>query len=110
MSWGETVTSVPLPAADAADFALHPPVPNPFTGRTALVVSVPAAVPLSIRVHSVTGRVVRELQRGSTYAAGLHEIVWDGRDDRGRVVASGVYYCVLEAGRFRQTRAMLLLR
>ena len=42
--------------------------------------------------------------------AGVHEVLWDGRDDAGRLTGSGVYFCHMEAGAFRQSRAMTILR
>ena len=42
--------------------------------------------------------------------AGLKEVDWDGRDDEGELVASGVYFCRLETGRFRDSKKMVLLK
>ncbi len=84
-------------------------VPNPFNPRTEIRYTLPGAGPVTLRVHDVRGRLVRELVAGSQ-AAGPHLVLWDGRDSGGRAVASGTYYARLVfAGRSRVT-AMTLVR
>jgi hypothetical protein len=84
--------------------------PNPFNPRTTIrfTLGEPAAVTLG--VYDVSGRLVNELVAGETRSAGAHEVAWDGRDDAGRAVASGVYLCRLEAGGLIQVRRMVLIR
>jgi hypothetical protein len=60
-------------------------------------------------VYDVLGRKVRALVEGHR-EAGSHTALWNGRDDRGRELKSGVYFCVLEAGRFSDTMKMVLTR
>ena len=57
----------------------------------------------------VQGQKVKTLLHGER-AAGVHQVVWDGRDDTGIAVASGVYFYRLESGSFLQSRKMLLLK
>ncbi len=69
--------------------------PNPFRQRTTVTFALPARSLSSVRVYDVAGRLVRTLVEGHL-DAGPHEIVWDGTDDAGRRVASGVYFAASE--------------
>jgi parallel beta-helix repeat protein len=90
--------------------ALHPCAPNPFNPITTIRFDVPASgTRVAIVVYDVTGRRVRTLVN-EPQPAGRQSVVWDGRDDRGRGVASGVYFYRMTAGSFVQTRKMLLLK
>ena len=64
---------------------------------------------VKLRVFDVRGALVRILV-DATHATGPHTSVWDGRDDRGVRVSSGVYFYRLDAGRFVSTRKMVLLK
>ena len=64
--------------------------PNPFRERTVLWFTLPAAGTVEIVICDVSGRVVRTLAAGS-FTSGDHGVEWDGRDDRARPVASGIY-------------------
>ncbi|MFO7654456.1 MAG: FlgD immunoglobulin-like domain containing protein [Candidatus Krumholzibacteriia bacterium] len=81
--------------------------PNPFNPRTVLAFELPEPAPVALAVHDAAGRRVRTLLIGPL-AAGRHELVWDGRDDGGRPLASGVYQGRLQAGS-RTSRATLTL-
>ncbi len=89
--------------------------PNPFNPSTTLTYHVSGEggadtgpVSVSLRVYDIRGRCVRSLFEGSV-PPGLHTVVWNGRDDRGRPVPSGVYLSVLQSGGFTATRKMLLV-
>jgi len=69
--------------------------PNPFNPRTSISYKVEAGGIVSIRIFSVTGRLVRSLLEGPANA-GVHEVRWDGRDDGGRPVPSGTYFVRVE--------------
>jgi flagellar hook assembly protein FlgD len=62
-----------------------------------------------LEVFAADGRLVRRLVAGQQ-TAGTHEVVWDGRDGRGRAVASGVYLARLVAGGVASTERLVLLR
>ena len=83
--------------------------PNPFRTSTRISYALPAASAARILVYDAAGRRVRALL-DQRMPAGLHEVFWDGRDDAGRPVGSGVYFCRMEAGTFRQCRTMTILR
>ncbi len=103
---GTAVGDAPLPAA----FALHPCAPNPFNPATTIRYDVPTGgAKVSIAIFDVTGRRVRTLVDGPQ-PAGQRLVTWDGRDQGGRGVASGVYFYRMSAGAFTQTRKMVLLK
>ncbi len=90
--------------------ALHPCYPNPFNPTTTISYDVQGGVPVTLAIYDVTGRRIMVLVDGESMHAGRHELTWDGRDQSGRVVASGVYFYRLDAGGFSQTRRMALLK
>lgn len=84
--------------------------PNPFTEQAVIqyeIASVDHAA--NITIYDVSGRVVRTLDV-TPPQPGRYEVAWNGRNDRGQRVASGVYYCAFEAGEERETRSIVLLR
>ena len=83
--------------------------PNPFNPSTTIRYSLEAAGSVRLLVYDTTGRRVRSLVQGSE-SAGEHSVAFDGRDDRGDVLASGVYFYRLEAGSVVKTRKMVLLK
>jgi hypothetical protein len=103
----DTATGARPATARAA--VLHPNVPNPFNPSTTITYELPAAGTVALRIHDVTGRLVRTLAHG-TANAGTHTLQWDGRDDRGTRVSSGVYLLRLETTGAAQTRKLVLLK
>jgi hypothetical protein len=89
--------------------ALHGNWPNPFRSQTTLRYELPAQMPVSLKVFDASGRLVRTLLDG-TKGAGAWTLTWDGRDDAGRILPSGTYFCTLRAQDDVRTRTMLLLK
>ena len=71
--------------------------PNPFNPKTTIAFALPTDGHVRVRIYDASGRLVRTLVDG-TFEAGSHEVPWDGKDDRGTDVASGVYFYRMEAG------------
>ncbi|MCB9514342.1 MAG: hypothetical protein H6694_08525, partial [Candidatus Latescibacteria bacterium] len=90
----QDVTAAP-PAADG-DAPRVWAVGNPFRGETRIGYALPAAGPVRLSVHDVTGRRLAVLCDGPA-AAGAHTLVWRGEDDAGRPLPAGVYLLRLEA-------------
>jgi hypothetical protein len=86
---------------------LGPNVPNPFHPRTTIPYQLQAAGPVRISIFDVTGNLVRRLVEREE-RAGAHVASWDGRDERAVPVASGAYFCRLEAGQQAVTRRLVL--
>jgi hypothetical protein len=90
-------------------FALHANYPNPFNPMTKISFSLPEAQKVELSVYSLDGRKVATLING-TQSAGLHEVVWMGRDDAGRTAASGTYFYRINAGPYSSVHKMTLMK
>ena len=88
---------------------LYAPKPNPFRSALAIRYSLATEGRVLLRVHDLTGRVVRTLADG-VMRPGRYSLNWNGADDRGRELARGVYFCRLTAGDFRATEKVVLQR
>lgn len=98
-----TDTPPPAPGTLAVSAA-----PNPFNPQTSIAFTVPQAGRVRVQVHALDGRLVRSLVDDER-AAGRHHVAWDGRDGRGRGLASGAYVVRLKtAGGAASTRVLLL--
>jgi len=92
-----------------AQVALLPASPSPFSSSTRLGFELPSAGDIELRVFDVRGARVRTLLSEGR-PAGVHSIDWDGRDDHGARVASGVYYVQLRAPSATVLRKVVLVR
>lgn len=90
-------------------FRLEQNFPNPFNPVTVIRFAVAEPGPVKLAVYDVTGRPVRTLT-DETRGTGSYEVSWDGKDDRGFSVASGVYLYSLEAPGHSENKKMILLR
>lgn len=84
--------------------------PNPFNPRTEIRIELPESAPVSLRIYDGTGRHLRTLIDDAPQSAGALRAIWNGLDDAGRPLPSGVYYFQVEAGEYKATRKMTLLR
>ncbi len=93
-----------------AKLSLEQNRPNPFNPVTTIAFTVPSgAEHVSLAVYNVSGRLVRSLVDGAM-TPGPHSIAWNGRDDEGRSVSSGVYFARLSADRETSSVKMTLLK
>jgi glucose/arabinose dehydrogenase len=76
---------------ETGELRLGPPTPNPFSSRTKFELTMGAAEPVSVQVFDASGRLVRTVIRGPL-PPGSHYVYWDGRDDGGGSLSSGVYF------------------
>jgi hypothetical protein len=90
-------------------FALSQNVPNPFNPTTTIPFNLSEAGEVRLTIHSVTGQIVRTLA-DAQMGAGGHMVTWDGTDDAGRAVASGVYLYRLLAGKQTHVRRLVVVR
>jgi len=88
---------------------LHPCNPNPFNPLTTIRFDLPVATEVQVSVYTLTGRRVAQLVN-QQLPAGSHEVVWSGRDQRGRAMPSGTYLYRLEAGSFSDMHTMTLVK
>lgn len=96
------------------DFALLRNFPNPFNPATTIRFRVPGKpgeqLQTTVSIYNLLGQTVRTLVNSRLAAGVTHARVWDGRDDRGATVGTGVYIYRLKAGEFSQTRQMALIK
>lgn len=83
--------------------------PNPFNPTTTIAFSLAKPGKTSLVIYNLKGQLVKRLVNGELNA-GIHKIVWNGKDSSERSVASGMYLYRLESGEYRATRKMLLMK
>jgi len=89
--------------------ALHQNYPNPFNPSTVIAFDLAGRGNVRVEIYDVLGRRIATVADGA-FEAGRHRVVWDGRNDLGRAVASGVYIYRLETSAGRDSRKMILAR
>lgn len=92
-----------------SDYALKQNYPNPFNPETTIEYSLPASGRVTLNIHTILGQKVRTLVNDHQ-ATGVYKVRWDGKDDLGRNLASGVYVYRIQTGNFVQSRKLVLLR
>jgi hypothetical protein len=104
------------PQGHPKEFALKQNYPNPFNPETLIEYDLPTASYVNIRIYDLKGREVRELANGLE-PPGIHTVTWNGKNELGRAVASGIYFYKIEASGtsshkriFSKTRQMIVLR
>ena len=90
-------------------FSLSQNYPNPFNMATTITCDVAQAVALRLSVYALAGQHIRTLVHGQRQP-GSYSVTWDGTDETGRTMASGVYLCRMEADKYSTIRKMLLVR
>jgi hypothetical protein len=97
------------PAVPSLQAVLSQNYPNPFNLQTSIEFLLPRRSAYRLTVYNVLGQVVRHWENPAAYA-GWHSVQWDGRDESGSEVASGLYLYRLQNEEFRETRKMILLK
>lgn len=90
-------------------FELYQNYPNPFNIETTIEFDVPFDSWVSLKIYNMLGQEVRTIVDGLR-VAGKHKVVWDGKNDSGQVVTSGVYFCRLIAGAFTKSIKVVLVK
>lgn len=107
----QNITDVPnvIDTRLAKTFALNQNYPNPFNPETKITFQFPQASQVTLRIFNILGKEIITLVN-EQYQAGKHTVNWDGKDNLGNVVSSGIYFYQLRAGNFTQAKKMILLR
>lgn len=92
-----------------ASFSLRQNYPNPFNPSTAIAYDLAKNASVTLKIYDLSGREVKTLVQGFQ-GAGTYTVNWNGTNDAGAKVASGIYLYRLQAGEFVQTRKMVLLK
>ncbi len=90
-------------------FVLSQNYPNPFNQSTKIEFSLPASRSVCLNIYDLLGRKVRTLVR-ENLSTGQKSVFWDGKDNSGNEVASGVYFYQLRAGDFSESKKLILLK
>ncbi|OQY25907.1 MAG: hypothetical protein B6244_14615 [Candidatus Cloacimonetes bacterium 4572_55] len=98
-----------MPAVDDQD-QLRQNYPNPFNPATTIRFFLSETTPVQLSIYNINGQLVNRLLAGTIYEAGSHSVTWNGVDNKGNPVVSGVYLYRLKTNRGIQTRRMTLLR
>ncbi|MFQ6675734.1 MAG: T9SS type A sorting domain-containing protein [Fidelibacterota bacterium] len=97
--------AVPLPSR----YRLHQNFPNPFNPATTLRYEVPTESHVVISIYNLLGQEVVTLVNEKK-VAGYYQVTWNGRDDGGRQVSSGIYFALMRGEGFRKHKKLLLVR
>jgi hypothetical protein len=97
------------PASIPSTYVLHQNYPNPFNPVTTLSYDLPEDAMVNITIYDMMGRIVNNLV-SSRQAAGYKSIQWNATNDEDKPVSAGLYLYTIQAGQFRQTKKMVLLK
>jgi hypothetical protein len=98
------------PVPDITMVRLYQNYPNPFNPATKIRFDIPDRSPVKLKVYDVAGRLVSTLLDGDVYEEGTWTVDWEGSNNEGRKVPSGVYFCVIEACGRQSSRKIVVLR
>jgi len=93
-------------------FTLGQNYPNPFNPSTTISFEIPehSQSVVSLRVYNIRGQLVKTLVKNQVLLPGNHAVQWEGDDNSGRKVSTGVYFYRMEAGDFARTKKMVLVK
>jgi hypothetical protein len=103
----------PAPVDDLPGLVSGPKIqarPNPFNPRTAIHFDLPRAGEVALDIHDARGHVARRLIADQVFDQGRNVVTWDGNDDRGQALPSGLYLALIRSGGFSAFTKMTLLR
>ncbi|MCF7859368.1 MAG: carboxypeptidase regulatory-like domain-containing protein, partial [Candidatus Cloacimonetes bacterium] len=83
--------------------------PNPFNPETTVSFSLSEAGYVSLNIYNMRGQLVKTLVNEQLEAA-YHDVVWDGRDNNGKNVSSGIYFYKMQSGKYSRTSKMILMK
>ncbi len=104
--------NVPLTKDDMIHQKLYlsPAYPNPFNSSTQVSFYLPKRTNVTLTIYDITGKEVIRLIDNRFFVPGKHEILWNGVNQAGKEVSSGIYLYELKAGDFKQVKKMLLIQ
>jgi flagellar hook assembly protein FlgD len=106
---GEWLSPTATVTVPVISLKLHQNYPNPFRASTAISFALPNKAPTSLKIYNVEGKLVRTLLNG-ILNEGYEQYLWNGRNDLGVPVGSGIYFYRLKAGGKMLTKKMVLLK
>jgi len=106
---GSPTTGVKDNASHPVEFSLKQNYPNPFNPTTSIAYSLAKPGHVKISVYNIVGQKILDLVNGKV-AAGTHKAIWNGTDQSGRALSSGIYFCRMETGSHIAMRKMTLVK
>jgi hypothetical protein len=91
-------------------FTLKQNYPNPFNSQTIISYSLDKESTVSLQIYAITGHLVLPLINKEIQKAGEHKYIWEGRDNKGQTVSTGVYFYELYVNGTRESKAMILIK
>jgi len=88
---------------------LHQNYPNPFNPTTTINYQLPENSMVELAVYNLKGQKVKTLVK-ENLESGNHTVIWNGKDDNGKSVSSGIYFYKMKAGNFVETKKMILMK
>lgn len=105
-------TSVPQDESDrliVSDYRLDQNYPNPFNPTTLISYELPDPARVKINIYNILGQKINTLVN-EVQVHGKHQVIWDGKDQKGRSVGSGIYFYKIVAGDYTCVRKMIMLK
>jgi hypothetical protein len=92
------------------DYKLFQNYPNPFNNLTKIEFEIPFKKTISLEIYDISGRLVSTLISNEEFNAGLHRIYWNGKNEKGQNLSTGVYIYRLRFGNFSVSKRMSYIR
>ena len=105
----ETMVSADEKDPVVSEYRLYQNYPNPFNPSTSIRYILPERGKVRLKVYNTLGQEIRTLI-SSVQGAGEHSVQWDGKDNQGVTVSSGIYIYRLQAGSFVKSHKMMFLK
>lgn len=102
-------SNLPNKAMAIKESHLYPNFPNPFNPVTSIQFTLSETSEMAITIFDINGRQVRKLIQG-TVVSGLHSLEWNGRDEQGNILPSGIYFYQLKTSEWTETKRMILIK
>ena len=106
---GEIQFSEAMPEIIPENFALFHNYPNPFNANTQIEFQLPQSAQVSIIIYNLRGNEIRTILNENT-PAGSYCVTWDGKDNHGTVMSSGIYMVQLKSDGFVQCKKMIMMK
>lgn len=105
----KTITGINETPSETITFMLHQNYPNPFNNQTSISFRLPLGEKITIRIYNVLGEEIKEII-STSLRAGDHKLTWDGSDNYGKAVPSGIYFLSLISNSYHKTIKTVLIK
>ena len=96
-------------AIEPEQYSINNIYPNPFNPSTTISFSLPIRSQVELSVYNILGNKIATLEN-EIFERGLHHIIWNGKDNNGVNVGSGVYFCKMKSENFQQVKKLTILK